>query len=534
MTTRLLVHGGPIMTMDPTNPQVDAVGMINERIVATGRLDDVRVAVGSGYDDIDLQGRTAVPGFIDAHAHVMGVGYNAAAVNVTPDAVSSIRDIREKIAERAATVPPGTWIEARGFDQGWLAERRIPTRHDLDDIAPNHPVVMIRACHHIVTANSRALELAGITSATPDTPEGTIDRDEHGEPTGVLREAAALPVYAAQGEPTEEMILAAIERGGQEFRRHGVTSVAEAGIRRPEEFRAYQRARQQQTIGVRTWLMMMIDETLDELISLGITTGFGDDWFRIGNAKLFVDGSIGGRTARMTYPYESEEANLGLWMEEPETITGKLQKAHAAGFQLGNHAIGDGAIELLIESYERAQREHPVADPRFRIEHCSIMRADLLPRLQALGAVPIPGTTFLYDFRQVYDDNLGRERIRYAYAMRTYEELGIVAAASTDAPVCLVNPMLGVHFMVNRTDRGDEPVYPEERVSLGSAIRAYTRNGAYSMFGEGEKGSLAPGMLADMAVLNTDLEQTAPDMLRTVVCDLTIADGRVVYDRADS
>jgi predicted amidohydrolase YtcJ len=297
--------------MNAAQPEVQAIGITHGRVIATGSLEDVRAELGTRYEEIDLRGRTATPGLYDAHAHVMGVGYAASDLDLTAKAVSSIADIRRLVRERGITVSRGSWIIGRGYDQASLAEQRHPTRHDLDDIAPDEPVALWRSCHHIMVANSKALELAGISRNTPEPPDGTIDRDEHGDPTGVLRESATGAVTRAIGLPTEDDIVVALDVGGAAFRRYGVTSVAEAGIRRPEEFRAYQRLWRSGTLALRTWLMMIIDETLDELTSLGISSGFGDEWLRIGNAKLFSDGSIGGRTARMSRPYEGEPDNYG-------------------------------------------------------------------------------------------------------------------------------------------------------------------------------------------------------------------------------
>ncbi|HVL22967.1 MAG TPA: amidohydrolase [Thermomicrobiales bacterium] len=532
MSSSLLIHGGPILTMNPAQPRVEAVGIAQGRVAAAGALDHVRAELGTRVEDIDLRGRTATPGLYDAHAHVMGVGFAASDVDISSNAVTSIADIRRAVRERAGETTPGGWVIGRGYDQALLSEQRHPTRFDLDEAAPETPVALWRTCHHIMVANSTALELAGITRNTPDPSDGTIDRDEHGEPTGVLRESATGAVTNAIGLASEDEIAAALEIGGNAFRQYGITSVAEAGIRRPEELRAYQRLRANGTLALRTWLMMIIDETLDELIALGIRSGFGDEWLRIGNAKLFSDGSIGGRTARMSRPYEGEIDNYGLLMIPVEEIAEKVLRAHTAGFQLGIHAIGDAAIGHVLDAYEAAQRAVPREDPRFRIEHCSILDEGLLDRMQRLGAVPIPGTTFLHDMRPVYLQNLGRERVRYAYAMRTFADRGIIAAASSDAPVSTQNPMVGIQTMVTRKDRLGDEIFPEERVSLEEAIAAYTTHGAYASFAEHEKGMLAPGMLADVAIFETDLSQVAPDELGNVRCDMTIADGAVVYERA--
>lgn len=531
MSESLIITGGPILTMDPENPTSEAVGMRHGRILACGSIETVRQEMGSRIGTIDLAGRTAIPGFYDAHAHPMMVGYALSQIDLSSNVVASIDGILVAIKKRVSITEPGKWILGQGYDQANLAENRHPTREDLDKVAPDHPVAIWRNCHHIMVANSKALERAGITVDTPDPEDGTIDRDSSGAPTGVLRESAGNAINAAIGEPTEDDILQALTAGGQEFRKYGITSVAEAGIRNKEQFRAYQRLWSQGQLPLRTYLMMIIDETLDELAALGISTGFGDDWLRIGNAKLFSDGSIGGRTARMSRPYEGDTDNVGLYMIPPESITERVLRAHKAGFQVGIHAIGDAAISSVLDAYEEAQRQMPRDDPRFRIEHCSIIDETIIDRIADIGAIPIPGTTFLYDMRPVYLQNLGKDRVRYAYAMKTFMERGIVAAASSDAPVSSTNPMLGIGMMVSRKDRLNDEIYPEERISLEDAIAAYTKNGAHASFEETRKGLLKPGMLADIAIMETDLASVPADELENVRCDMTIADGMVVYER---
>lgn len=533
MTGNILIHGGPILTMNKNQPLVDAVGIINGKVRAVGTVADVKAEMGSTYNTIDLEGRMATPGLYDAHAHIIGTGVAASEIEINADRVGSIREIVSLVQQRAQASPEGAWVIGQGYDQELLSERRHPNRADLDAVAPNQPVILKRSCHHIMAVNSKALEMAGITAQTPDPDGGTIDRDEHGEPTGVLRENAMDFVYNIVPEPTDDEILANLHTGANIFRSHGITSVGDAGYGDGNDraMKAFQRAHAAGTLPVRTYMMMLINDTLDELIDLGIRTGLGDSWLRIGNAKLYADGSIGGRTARTLHPYEGEAENVGLWMEEPEVMKAKIIKAHKAGFQQGHHAIGDAAITLLLDAFEQAQAEQPMADFRPRIEHCSIVSEEMLDRIQSVGAVPIPGTTFLYDMRPVYLANLGEERVRYSYAMKTYQDRGVIAAASTDAPVSLVNPMIGIQMMMTRVDRNGDSIFTEECLSLEDAIRAYTWNGAYASHSEHEKGSLEPGKLGDVAIFETDLRNADPMTLKDARCDYTIADGDVVYER---
>ena len=531
MSGNYLFVNGHVMTGELDQRPATAVAVREGRIVAVGSDSDVKAWNGPSTEVIDLAGRTMTPGFNDSHCHPMYVGFSLQQVNASSPPNVTIDDITRRIAARARELRAGEWIMARGYDQARLAEQRHPNRHDLDAVSPDNPVIVVRACGHIAAVNSRALALAGITRDTPDPEGGTIDRDEHGEPTGVVREAAQHLVRSTIADATAEQIKQALILSGDEFLSMGVTSVAEAGIRSDAEMQAYQDLRRSGEFRVRTYLMMMIDETLEPLSRLGIRTGFGDARLRIGPAKIFLDGSIGGRTARMSQPYEDEDDNLGLWMQDPQVMKNKLKAAHKAGFQCCAHAIGDAAIELLIQSFEEALQEAPRPNSRHRIEHSSILRPDLLDRIQRIGAIPVPGTSFLYAFKNAYVQNLGMDRIRYAYAMNTFFQRGIIASASTDAPVVSTSAMIGIQTMVTRRSEEGDEVWPEERVSLEQAVRAYTYNGAYASFEEDIKGTIEPGKLADLTVLETDLRQVDPRELGKVSVDLTIREGDIVYSR---
>ncbi|MGE3797831.1 MAG: amidohydrolase [Thermomicrobiales bacterium] len=531
MSANLVLINGNVMTMDRNRPHASGVALRHGVVLATGTDAEVREAAGPGAVVIDLAGRTATPGLNDAHCHPMGVGHALADVDAGNPPCSSVADIVQAFRQRAAATSSGQWIVGRGYDQGRLQERRHPSRYDLDQASDEHPLFLYRACHHIGVANSAALRLAGVNATTPDPDGGSIDRDEHGEPTGVLRETAMNLVSAGIGAPDEDQIATALSLAGEAYLATGVTSVTEAVIRRPEEVHAYQSLRREGKLRLRTSLMMIMEDTLDAMIDLGISTGFGDDMLRIGPAKLFVDGSIGGHTARMRSPFEGTDDTSGLWMQDPEEMKRAIARAHAAGFQVGVHAIGDAAIDLALDAYEEAQRAQPRPDTRHRIEHCSIVDLPTIDRIKALGVVPIPGTSFLYYFLESYVRNLGLDRIRYAYAMRTYQDRGVVAAASSDAPVVSLNPAIGLSMMMNRVDVAGTAVWPEESISLDDALLAYTVNGAFASHEEHRKGRLAPGMLGDVAVFETDLESLSPEEIATVRVDHTLLGGEIVYSR---
>jgi predicted amidohydrolase YtcJ len=531
MSGNLLLLNGRIKTMDRSAPTAEAVAIRDGVVVAVGSNAEARAAAAPRSEIIDLAGRTATPGLNDAHAHPMMLGLSLDDLVLSTPPVRTIAEIVELIDAAAEHRTPGSWIIGRGYDQARLDDQRHPTRDDLDAVSPDHPVLLLRACHHIGVANSAALALAGIDSNTPDPDGGQIDRDAHGVPTGVVRETALGLVQNAIVEPGQDELERNIERGLRAFLTEGVTSTVEAGIDRPDELRAYQALWRRGELPVRTYLMMIIADTLDELIELGVQTGFGDAHLRIGPAKLFSDGSIGGRTARMRKPYIGQPDNVGLWMHDPSEMKRLVRKAHTAGFQVGIHAIGDAAIDLILDAYEEAQVADPRPDPRHRIEHCSIVDRETIDRIARLGVVPIPGTSFLYYFRDAYVQNLGMERIRHAYGMRTFADRGVIAAASTDTPVVPPSAMIGMQTMMTRTDIGGEAVWPDEAVSLDEALRAYTVNGAYASFEDGIKGTLAPGKIGDVAVFETDLDGVPATEIGSVRVDHTIIDGNVVYSR---
>ena len=529
----LIFTNGRVITGDMTSPTgLTGVAIRNGLIAAVGTDDEVLAWRTPGVEVIDLKGRSIAPAFNDAHCHPMYVGFAMNDIDASTPPNRTVAEIVARVAERAQALPAGEWVRGRGYDQARLDDQRHPTRQDLDPVSPQHPVIIVRACGHVAAVNSLALAAAGITRDTPDPEGGTIDRDEHGEPTGVLRESAQSMVRGVMPAPTVEQTREALIAAGNNFLSQGVTSVAEAGIYTPTAMRAYVELRNEGLLPVRTYLMMMIDEMLDHLVALGIKTGFGDPWLRIGPAKFFLDGSIGGRTARMRTPYLGETDNVGLWMDEDtEAVKARFVRAHKAGFQCCAHAIGDGAIDLLLDAYEQALTEAPRPDSRHRIEHCSIIDLGIVERIRQLGVIPIPGTSFLYAFQNAYVQNLGMERIRYAYGMNTFYEHGIVAAASTDAPVVNTSALIGLQTMMTRRSEEGTEIWAEERISLDEAVRAYTYNGAYASFEEDIKGRLAPGLLGDVVVLDTDLTSIDPTTVSGVQVDLTVADGRVVYAR---
>ncbi|HEV2529778.1 MAG TPA: amidohydrolase [Thermomicrobiales bacterium] len=532
--SRTVLYNGPIRTMDPANPRVEAVVFGAGRVMYAGDEQTARAIAGSGAEAIDLRGRTATPGLNDAHAHPKYLGQALLDIDLTLDEPAPLATLIERMRVGALERPDREWIIGQGYDDNLLHEQRHPTRHDLDAAVPDRPALMLRADYHVGVANTRALELAGFDRTTPDPDNGRLDRDEHGELTGVLRESVLNTMQAVPPPPTVDMLAEALVRAGDLYRSLGVTSIAEAGIRRPEEMLAYQRLNEQGRLPLRTYLMMIIENTLDDLAALGVRTGFGDEWVRIGPAKLFADGTIGGRTAKFREPFVGESDNTGLLMQPAEEIHADVLRAHRAGFQVAIHAIGDAAIDTVLDAYEAALLDTPRPDHRHRIEHCSIVDEATIQRIARVGAVPVPGTSFLYYFRDGYVNNLGYDRIRYAYGIKTYNHYGVMAAASTDCPVVSPDPMVGLQTMMTRLDMQGRPVHVEEAVSLDDALRAYTVAGAYASFEDQLKGQLKAGQLADAVIFDRDLGSVEPGEITQARADMTIQGGEVVYERGQN
>jgi predicted amidohydrolase YtcJ len=535
MPADLLFVNGPVLTMDDAQPVAEAVAVVGNRIVRVGGTADLRDEAGPATRTIDLGGRALIPGFNDNHTHPIFFGQALRTIDAKPDTLPTLAAIQD--AFRAAAAGPetiaGGWLLARGYDDSRLDVRRHPSRHDLDGATNGRPALLTRTCGHLAVANSAALALAGVTGATADPTGGQIDRDERGEPTGVLRETAMKLVQDLIPKPTRAQMADDLRAAGKRFNAYGITSTAEAMLRTSDELAAYQDLRAAGELPVRVTLMMMIDETLDDLAALGLRTGFGDAWLRIGPAKLFQDGSGGGRTAAMFDDYVDNPGNRGIAIHDQAGLDERFARAHAAGFQLTAHAIGDRAITMVLDGFEHALRERPVADPRalrWRIEHCGMCTPAILDRMARLGVVAVPQPNFVWELGDSYLRNFTPGQLALAYPNRAWFDRGIVAVGSSDVPVVGCDPFRGLQSAVTRRTRDGAVMSPGQEVSVEEALRMFTRHGAFATFEEGIKGRIAPGLLADLAVLSADPRAVDPDDLHALRCELTLLDGTVVHE----
>jgi len=458
-------------------------------------------------------------------------------VDVRPRHVRTLDGLLDKIRERARQLPPGAWVVARGYDQFQLDVKRHPLREELDQAAPDHPVHLVRTCGHISIVNSLALQKAGIDETTPVPPGGAIEQRD-GRLTGFLAENGRDALRAAIPQANDEELVAAIERAGHYCRSFGITSVMDAAVGSragTREIAAYRQARRGARLPVRTnqCLLGGPGGIVEAAFAEGLVTGAGDETLTVGPVKIFTDGSAGGKTAAMTVPYNGGEPTTGILCLDDRSMHELVADYYARGYQLAVHAIGDAAIEQTLDAIEAAQAERPDPARRHRIEHCGFNRPDQIERMARLKIEPVPQPVFLYDFGDLYVSVVGEERAAASYPMRSWLNFGMKPAASSDAPVCDVDPFPNFYTMLTRKSSRGTILGGQEALTPAEAIAAYTEFGAYVNLADHHRGRLAPGLAADVAVFSRDLLTATPDdILHDTRCDLTILDGRIVYDRA--
>ncbi|ETX27464.1 amidohydrolase [Roseivivax isoporae] len=545
MTARSVVAADTVLTGGTVwcglgLPTAEAVALFAGRVLATGTADEIAALVGPETRVVDLKGRLATPGLNDAHMHLLPYGTAMAEVDLRPRVAPRLSDVLEAVRARAETLPPGEWVIGRGYDHFRLDVGRHPLREELDEAAPDHPVYIVRTDGHLAVANSRALALAGIDEDTVPPKGGSIEK-QNGRLTGLLAETAREPVMAVLPDAQVGDLVDAIERAGRDCLSRGITSVMEAavGIRDGwTEMLAYQQAHRTGRLPLRVYAVLMGDKgrsIMAEARAAGMVSGGGDDRLRIGPVKIFTDGSAGGRTAAMTKPYlGGDDADRGLLCLDAEELRDMVAEGHRDGYRFAIHAIGDAAIDQVLDAYEAALDAVPDATRRHRIEHCGWLRPDQMARMADRHILPAPQPAFLYHFGDLYLTLLDRERVEASHPMRTWIEAGLHPSASTDCPVVDIDPMANLYTMVTRRTESGTVLGPDQCLSMEEALDAYTRASAYASHEEDIKGRLVPGQLADIAVFDTDLLSCAPEDILTARCDLTILGGVVAFAREDA
>ena len=536
-------------TMDPARPTAKAVGVHGGRIIG---LDEE--LVGLEFRQVhDLAGRTVVPGFHDAHHHLTFVGQTQLQVDLDPSTTASMEALLDKVSAAAAKAPEGAWVIGAGYDQNRLGEH--PTAELLDMVSHGHPVYLIHKSRHMGVANTRAFALGGYPERRnlPVPDGGAVPTDEQGRALGLLQETARRIVTDAIPPATAEQVADYAAAGATHAIALGLTSITDPGIGAPDhlgsstiDLAGYQLARDAGRLHVRATVMPYLT-TLHKVdhaqtgghdhytLDLGLRSGMGDERLRIGPTKVLSDGSLIGRSAYMRVDYEADALdgciNRGLLQFPEEMLRERLIGAHLAGWQLAIHAIGDAALDVVLDIVAEAQRILPRPDARHRIEHLSVVSDTQIARIVTLGMVAVPQGRFISELGDGVLRALGTQRAALAYRIRSLLDAGIEIPASTDTPVVSGDPLLNIHDLVNRRTFDGVGFGPAESLTVGQALHAYTVGSAYAVHQEHEKGTIAPGMLADLTVLSHDPYAVLADELRNLAVDATIVGGDIVYER---
>ncbi|HEY73013.1 MAG: amidohydrolase [Chloroflexi bacterium] len=530
----LFLINGKIHTQDLASPHATAVAICCGRVWAVGDDDEIRRLAASDAQVIDLAGRRVLPGLTDAHFHYYD--WSLGLRRLTLSEATSLTDLRERLAQKASETPPGQWIRGQGWNESRWPEQRIPTRADLDAVSPDHPVILWRNDLHLAVVNSRALQEATITADTPNPPEGVINRDESGQPNGILRELAINLVSDVIPPPTEAETIEAMREGFAILHRLGLTGVHDyrimGGADGPPAFRAYQHLQAAGELALRMW-MHIPGERLDEAIALGLRTGMGGDYLRVGHVKLFSDGGQGARTAWMLEPYR-DTGDCGMPLTPMDEIAEAVRRADRAGLAVAIHAIGDRANRELITVFEnlaQPKAQNTKLAPH-RIEHVQMIQPQDVARLGRLDVAASVQPIHCPDDIPMIEKSVG-SRGRLAYSFRDMLDAGVTLALGSDCPVANPNPMFGIHAAVTRQQRDGDPQggwYPGQRLTVAEAVWGYTMGAALVAGREAELGSITPGKLADLTVLDRDIFAIEPMEIAEAQVVMTVFDGRVVYD----
>ncbi len=534
----LVLTNGVVYTLDTAMPHAEAIAIKGDRILAVGSADDIRAYQGSATRVVDLAGAAVFPGWADAHYHLSGVGEREMTLNL--EGTDTKEAFLTKVKERVDRTPAGEWVTGRGWIETFWTPAAFPSRQDLDRIAPDHPVILSRADGHAAVANSKALELAGVTRSTPAPTGGAINKDARGEPTGMLIDAAQRLVYRVVPADDPSALDSAITIGARRSVELGWTQVHDAGVSWAELGRMRQLYQNGQ-VKLRNYVAIRgPGRDADSLLAAGASVDQFGGRLTVRTIKAAVDGALGSRGALLLEPYSDDRATRGLLTTDTAAFRGMLEQALRRGIQVETHAIGDGGNRLVLDAYARAfsavpDADRSVATPRFRIEHAQIVDPADIPRFKELGVIPSMQPSHAIGDLYFVPARLGGSRLAGAYAWKTFLELGLPVAGGSDAPVERGEPLIEFYAAVVRRDiRGnagpDSVWHPEQKVSREEALKMFTTYAAFAAFEEDKRGSITPGKWADLTILDRDI-MTVPEKEILAARNLmTVIAGEIVYE----
>ena len=526
-----VIKNANIITIDTGRPRAQALAMSHGRLTGVGSNEDIEGLIGPDTKVLDVGGKTVLPGFIDAHIHVLSSGVKH--VMSADCDVPTLKQVQAGLKERADKTSAGSWVQGFKFDdtktdRTACNEGRHLYRDDLDAVTTDHPIMVAHRAGHVFYMNTLGLEAAGFSDETPDPPGGRLGRDpDTGKLNGMVFERAIDHVrFSLIPVDTDEVRREGLRTICRMLNRVGLTSVHDARVT-TEEFQTYQDGYAAGELSLRVYALMWYPQ-FPALRDAGIRSGLGDDRLRIGGIKMVADGAIATRTAYLSQPYEGSTCDHGILAMEQDEIEQQVMDMHRAGFQVCIHANGDLTIDMVLSAYERAQKAHPRANTRHRIEHCTLVNPELLARMKAMGTIATPFCTYVYHHGEKMR-YYGEQRLEWMFAQRSFIDSGVVSTGATDYPPGPFEPLLGVQSCVTRTDSTGKEWGVNQKISVEEALRLYTLNGAYASFEEDSKGSIEVGKLADLVVLGSDPTQIDPLSIKDIHVEQTIVGGETVY-----
>lgn len=528
----LVITGARIYTVDPNRPTAEGVAVRGGRVVFVGNLRGAQALIGPNTEKWDLTGKTIVPGVVDAHGHLLGLGQALRTVDLV--GTKSYDEIVQRVVAWSARVPSGEWIRGRGWDQNDWADTRFPSHEALSRALPNNPVYLTRVDGHAAFVNAKALEIAGVTAATKDPDGGRLIRDTRGAPTGVLVDNAmglvSQKIPPSSRAELREQTLAAIA----ELNRLGLTGMHDAGVN-ATGIAVYEELAKEGRYNLRNHVMIRAaDSVLDLFMAKGPQNGLYDGRLWIRSIKISSDGALGSRGAAMLEGYADEPGNTGLLRDTPAHLKSVAVKALKSGFQLNVHAIGDRANRLVLDAYEAALAEVPTPDHRFRVEHAQILHWDDIPRFAQLGVIPSMQGSHQTSDMYWATTRIGPTRVLGSYAWRSLLNSGVVIPNGSDFPVESADPLISFHAFFTREDENNWPAggwHPEQKTTRQEALTSMTLWPAYASFTENEAGSITPGKFADFTVFDQDIMTIAPEQILKTKVEMTVIGGKAVYRR---
>ena len=537
MTIRQVYVNGNVITMNPDAPESTAFSVVGDRFCAVGSEEDANKWSDRGTEVVDLGGKTVLPGFIEPHSHISFYAAQLLQVDCSPQTNKTIEDVKNSIHARAKAVEPGTWITGCGYDDTLIDDKRHLNRNDLNEAAPENPVLIFHVTGHLFYTNSLGLKIGGITRETPQPVGGEIDKDDHGEPTGLLREPAAVESVAVHVPlTTDEEFHEVLPRAIRHFHQAGITSCHDAAIgysgEGPALFKAYQTLEARGDLTLRIY-MTILERLYRDIIKTGLCPGFGSEHLKLGSVKLFQDGSIQALTAALSEPYNNRSDFKGNLIMPQEALNEMVETYHRKGFQIAVHANGDRAIESVLTAMEKADRLYPGHGAhRHMIIHCQMASDDQIQRMKVLGVIPNYFVNHVYYWGDRHVALfLGAERARRIDPLQSTLDQGWKFVLHSDLPVTPVDPLFSIHTAVNRVTREDRVLGKAERISPMAALKAYTTHAAFCSFEEDIKGSIEPGKLADFVVLSDDPLTVEPEALKDIQVLATAVGGLMVFGK---